>query len=273
MAQRSDWLANFIGEFIGTFLLVLFGTGSVAVSVLFDAHQGLFQIAIIWGIAIAIAIYVTRNLSCAHFNPAVSIAMVVSGRMAKGKLARYLLGQFAGAFVGGLMVYLLFGPSLAVAEQAQSIVRGSAESVRFAKMFGEYYGSIPLFTAILAELFGTFVLVFAIFMLTEGCNIGRPDNNLAPLFIGLTVTILISILAPLTQGGFNPARDFAPRIVAWMVGFGAAAFPDQTGGFFWVYMLAPCVGGVLAGWLFTKVIEPMMNRNNTGCGCGERMGG
>ncbi len=72
---------EFLGEFIGTFMLVLFGCGSVAVTTLFDAHQGLFQIAIIWGLAVTLGIYATRNLCCAHFNPAVSIAMVASRRM------------------------------------------------------------------------------------------------------------------------------------------------------------------------------------------------
>ena len=69
---------EFIGETLGTFILVLFGCGSVAVSVLFNAHHGLMQIAIAWGIGVALAIYLTRHLSCAHLNPAVSIAMVIS---------------------------------------------------------------------------------------------------------------------------------------------------------------------------------------------------
>lgn len=69
---------EFLGELIGTFLLVLLGCGSVAVSVLFNAHQGLFQIAIVWGIGVTLAIYVTRSLSCAHLNPAVTLAMLTS---------------------------------------------------------------------------------------------------------------------------------------------------------------------------------------------------
>ncbi len=70
-----------------------------------------------------------------------------------------------------------------------------------------------------------------IFSLTEGCNLGRPDNNLAPIFIGLTVTSVICLITPLTQAGWNPARDFGPRLVAWIFGWGATAFPDQFGVF------------------------------------------
>lgn len=83
-----------------------------------------------------------------------------------------------------------------------------------------------------AEAFGTFLLMLMIFCLTEGCNLGRPDNNLAPVFIGLTITSIICLIGPLTQAGLNPARDFGPRLVAWIFGWGDAAFPDQRGGFF-----------------------------------------
>jgi len=77
---------EFIGEFLGTFLLVLFGCGSVAVSVLFNAHQGLFQIAAVWGIGVSLAIYAARHLSCAHLNTAGTLAMVTNKRMTLKKV-------------------------------------------------------------------------------------------------------------------------------------------------------------------------------------------
>lgn len=262
---------DFFGEFLGTFILVLFGCGSVAVSVLFNSHSGLLQIGIIWAIAVTLAIYATRHLSCAHLNPAVTLAMVASKRMPAQKIPVYLIAQFLGAFCAGLAVYLLFNPSIVALESAQQIVRGTPESMAIAKMFGEYYQlpgsaavvSMPL--AIAAEIFGTFLLVLMIFSLTEGCNLGRPDNNLVPLFIGLTVGSILCLIAPLTQAGLNPARDFGPRLVAWIFAWGPAAFPDQSGGFFFVYILAPIIGGLLAALLFTKVIEPLMKKGEGCC--------
>lgn len=260
-----------LGELLGTFILVLFGTGSVAVTVLFSAHQGLFQIAIIWGIGVTLAIYMGRHLSCAHFNPAVTIAMAVSGRMSVRKVFGYLAGQFLGAFLAGLTIYLLFSPSIAAYESAHHITRGALESVATAKMFGEYYiqssssAAASMWSAAGAEAFGTFLLVLAIFLLTESCNVGKPAENMAPLFIGLTVTSAICLIAPLTQAGLNPARDFGPRIVAWIFGWGATAFPDAHGGFFWVYMLGPIVGGIIAALVFTKIIEPAMKAKNNSC--------
>jgi glycerol uptake facilitator protein len=264
---------EFKGETLGTFLLVVFGCGSVAVTVLFNAHQGLMQIALAWGLGVTLAIYLTRHLSCAHLNPAVTIAMVISKRMSARKLPVYLSAQFLGAFLAGVAVYLLFAPSITAYESAHSIIRGSAGSVQIAKMFGEYYSqpgstavvSMPL--AIGAEAFGTFLLVLMIFALTEGCNVGRPSDVLAPLFIGLTVSSVICLVAPLTQAGLNPARDFGPRMVAWITGWDSAAFPDQTGGFFLVYILGPIVGGIVASLFFLYAFEPAMKSSSVQCDC------
>jgi len=264
---------EFVGEFLGTFIMVLFGCGSVAVSVLFNAHQGLFQIATIWGMGVSLAIYAARHLSCAHLNPAVTLAMVTSQRMTIKKMPIYLLGQFLGAFGAGLLIYALFNPSIVAYENLNHIVRGTQESMNIAKMFGEYYQlpnstaivSMPL--ALLAEGFGTFSLVLIIFFLTESCNLGRPDDNIAPILIGLTVTSIICLIAPLTQAGLNPARDFSPRMVACIFGWGDASFPDQMGGFFFVYILAPLVGGMSAGLLFTHLIEPLMRNKCEKCDC------
>lgn len=258
-------------------MMVLFGCGSVAVTVLFNAHHGLMQIALAWGIGVTLAIYLTRHLSCAHLNPAVTLAMWLGKRMAARKIPAYLTGQFIGAILAGLVIYLLFGPSISAFESAHNILRGSEESIQTAKMFGEYYAapgslaivSMPL--AMSAEALGTFLLLLMIFALTEGCNVGRPNNAMAPMFIGLTVTSIIGLIAPLTQAGLNPARDFGPRLVAWLFGWGNAAFPDQYGGFFFVYILAPIIGGMLASLFFVYLIEPAMKHQSTSYCCDEQI--
>ena len=264
---------EFLGEMLGTFVLVLFGCGSVAISVLFGALQGLLQVALVWGISVSLAIYLTRHLSCAHLNPAVSLSMVLGKRMLPKKLPVYLCGQFCGALLAGTIIYLLFSPSIAAFEASHGIIRGSQESIKLAMIFGEYYPnpgtsavvSMPL--AMAAEGFGTFLLVLMIFALTEGCNVGRPDDALAPVFIGLTVAMIICLIAPLTQAGLNPARDFGPRLVAWFAGWGNAAFPDQVGGFFFVYIAAPICGGLTAALFFIHLLEPAMTNLSDSDSC------
>lgn len=275
--QREDLVKTCCGEFLGTFIIVFFGCGSVAVTVLFSSHVGLFQVAAIWGLAVTLAIYVTRHLSCAHLNPAVSCAMLVSGRLALRKLPQYLVSQFAGAFVAANCVYALFSSSIARYEGVHGLVRGTAGSMKTAMIFGEFYtspvagpiASVSMSNAFAAEAIGTGILVFMIFALTDGCNVGRPDDALTPVFIGISVAAIICVIAPLTQAGLNPARDFSPRVLAFLAGWGAAATPDRFFGTV-VYVLGPLTGGVAAAAL-DRVLQPVI-RSSLRCqdgGCGK----
>ncbi len=267
--------SDFIGEFTGTFILVFFGCAAVAVTILFSSHNGLFQVAAVWGIGVALAIYATRHISCAHLNPAVSVAMVIAGRMTAKKLPTYIAGQFLGAFMAVAVLYGLFNNSIQHFEILHNITRGNPESIRTAMIFGEFYpdpgvgqrASVTLLNAFFAEAVGTFALVFFIFSLTEGCNVGRPDDSLAPLFIGSAVTLIISVIAPLTQAGLNPARDLSPRLFAFIAGWHHAAMPDARHGAVIVYVAGPICGAVLAALLFRKIIEPIMTRKTDNCCC------
>lgn len=261
---------HLLGELTGTFILVFFGCGAVAVSVLFSSLVGVFQVAIVWGFAVTLAIYATRHLSCAHLNPAVSIAMVLSKRMEIKLLPVYWLGQFLGAFLAAAALFLLFAGSITNYEATHGIIRGTPDSVKTAMMFGEYYPNISSLTAFAAEALGTLLLVFFIFSLTEGCNVGRPDDALAPFFIGMAVMIIICIIAPLTQGALNPARDLAPRAFSYLAGWKQAAFPDHNFGLL-VYGLGPLLGGIIAAIFFTRIIQPVMAARTLqpGCACNQ----
>jgi glycerol uptake facilitator protein len=272
-------IATYFGEFLGTFLLVFIGTSAVAVAVLFNALVGLLQVAAVWGLGVTLAIYATRHLSCAHLNPAVSLGMVLAGRMQPRLLMPYWASQLLGGISAGATVLLLFHPSISGFEGAHSIVRGSPESVRTAMLFGEYFPNpgitekwleVSLSTAMLVEGIGTFILVTMIFLLTEGCNVGRPSEGSSPIFIGGTVAAIIAITAPLTQTGINPARDFGPRIIAYLAGWGSTAIPGPKGGFLWVYIAAPFFGGAVAAVCFRFVIAPFMSAKKAiqiGCSC------
>ena len=262
-------MKGFIGEMLGTFILTLFGCSSVAVAVLFGEYNSIFQIGLVWGIGVTLAIFLTRHICNAHLNPAVSVAMVVAGRMKAKMLPGYLLAQIAGGIMAGAMLYILFGPSIEQYELTHEIVRGTTASVDTARMFGEFYpnpgdaiATVSLPLAMLAEGFGTMMLALFIFGLTEDCNVGKPSSDLQPLFIGLTVSSIIFFVAPLTQAGLNPARDFGPRVVAFLMGWGNAALPDAVGGWFWVYILAPILGGAVAALLFKYILEPINKVKN-----------
>lgn len=242
----------------------------LAVAVLFDEYNSIFQIGMVWGLAVTLSVFLTRNICYAHLNPAVSVGMVVAGRMSARKLPVYLSAQFVGAVLAGMTIYGLFSASIAHYEAIHEIVRSTSASVDTARIFGEFYpnpgdssvSTVSLPLAMFAEGFGTFLLVLFVFALTEDCNVGRPSSDMQPLFIGLTVSSIIFFVAPITQCGLNPARDFCPRLVAYFAGWGDAALPDSVGGWFWVYILAPIVGASIAAVFFKYVLEPINAKKN-----------
>lgn len=272
-----QYAAIFFGEFLGTFLLVFFGTAAVAGAVLFNAMAGIVQVAVVWGLGVTLAIYATRHLSCAHLNPAVTLGMVLVGRMRPNLLVLYWASQLVGAISAGGAMLMLFHTPIAAYETAHLILRGSPASVHTAMLFGEYFPNpgiaLPWFdismqTAMLTEGIGTLILVMMIFLLTEGCNAGGPGESSSPIFIGATVSVLIAITAPLTQTGINPARDFGPRLVAYFSGWGPIAIPGPKNGFFWVYIIAPLIGGAAAAFCFRFVVAPLMAaRTQAICDC------
>ncbi len=256
-------LREYLGEAIGTFILVLFGCGSVAATVLLGVFNSLLEVAFVWGLGVAIAIFVTRNYCPAHLNPAVSLAMCFNGSLPWKKLLFYMASQTIGAFLAGLLLYNLFSEAITIYESANQIVRGTPESYRSALFFGEFFPNpglesflpVSVYLACCAEFLGTFLLVFVILKVTE--NPKQVDNS-TPWIIGLTVTIIICLIAPFTQAGLNPARDFGPRMIAYLMGWGNAALPAVPYSFFTVYILSP----LLAGWLAAfshKLMVPKIN--------------
>jgi glycerol uptake facilitator protein len=249
------------GEAVGTYLLVLFGTGSVAAAVLTGAQMGLWQVAVVWGFGVTLAIYVSAGLSGAHLNPAVSLAFALLRRDAFPIrcLLPYMAAQLIGAMLAGATVAASFWPFVRRFEAAKGLVRGVPGSELSAMIFGQYFPNPAMFGtetaaralvspmhAACVEGFGTAILVFVIFALTARRNVAAPTSNLAPFFIGFTVAVLISLFAPITQAGWNPARDFGPRLVAFVLGWGPVAIPGPENGF-WVYIVGPLIGGPIGG--------------------------
>jgi len=260
-----------LSEVVGTFILVLFGVGSVHAAALTGAQSGLWQVAVVWGIAIALAIYATGAISGAHMNPAMTIAFAAFRKFPLVRVAPYLASQLVGAILAAALLYALYGGVIARFEATHQLVRGQAGSERTAMVYGEYFPNPGLadaapenvspWQAMLAEGVGTAMLAFFVFAVTDRHNPGRPNGTLFALFIGLTVSIIISIIAPLTQAGLNPARDFGPRLFSYWAGWGEIAIPGPRGGFFTVYILAPVLGGLVGAAGYELLIHPGMKQD------------
>lgn len=263
----------FLAEVVGTFLLILFGCGAVHAAVLTGAQSGLWQVAIVWGVSIMLAIYAVGAISGAHINPAITIALAAWGRFGWQRVPLYIAAQLVGAFAAAGVLFVAYASFLTAKETQFGVKRGEPGSVITAMCYGEYFPNpgalsaggekyskaahdkqlllVPHGVAFGIEVLGTAVLALVVFAVTDPRNTGAPAGNLGPVFIGLTVAALISIIAPLTQACFNPARDFGPRVFAYLAGWGEAAIPGPNGiGFLTVYIVAPIIGAWAGAGLY-----------------------
>lgn len=257
---------EFIAELIGTFVFILFGICCVSAAAIMGAQQGLWQVAVIWGFGLALAIYAVGPISGGHLNPAVtlSFALLRPKSFPMRKLGFYWLAQFTGAFFAGIANLVIYRPVIDNYEIENGIVRGEMGSERSAMVFGEYFvnpalypGNYTLYQplgAFFVEVFGTAVFMFLIMALTSPALPDSFRKNGTPFFIGMSVASLISLYAPITQGCFNPARDFGPRIVAAIGGWGSIAFPGPQSGF-WVYLFGPIIGAPIGAAIYDLFLE------------------
>ncbi|CNF37599.1 MIP/aquaporin family protein [Yersinia enterocolitica] len=244
-----------IAKFLGTALLIFFGVGCVAALKLAGASFGQWEISIIWGLGVAMAIYLTAAISGAHLNPAVTIALWLFACFDRRKVLPYIVAQVAGAFCAAALVFGLYYNLFIDFEQTHQIARGSVESLNLAGIFSTYPNPhISVFQAFLVETVITAILMCLILALTDDGN-GIPRGPLAPLLIGILIAVIGGSMGPLTGFALNPARDFGPKLFAYFAGWGEVAF---TGGrdipYFLVPIFGPIVGALVGAFGYRALI-------------------
>ena len=260
--DRPSLLGQCSAEFIGTFVLVLLGDTAVAVAV-FTGGYDLAGVALMWGVGVALGVYIAAGVSGAHLNPAVSIALAAWRKFPVSKLVPYIVAQVAGAFAAAVTIFLCWRGMWAPAAASMGVRAGEPGSQKLMMVFSCFYpnpgmvgtgpadlAKVTTGAAFLTEAVLTAILVLAILALIDDRSPAAPKSNLAPFFIGLTVMGLIGIGAPLTMVAINPARDFGPRLFGYLAGFGDIAFPGPRGHEWWLYIVAPITGALLGGLVY-----------------------
>jgi aquaporin Z len=216
-------MRKYLAEFLGTMMLVVMGTGTVVFA---STQYGSFPIAIAFGIAVIGGAYAFGAISGAHFNPAVSLAAAINGRITWIEFLGYIAAQIVGAFAGTGVLYgtvLAFG--LKNSQIASQIGLG-ATNISQVKFLG----------ATFIEAFLTFVFVLVILMVTSK----KYGTSAAPIAIGLTLAGLIMLGLTATGASLNPARSLAPAVVLALLG-STTALTNYA-----IYLIGPLVGGALA---------------------------
>lgn len=267
MANKKDHtlLGECIAEFIGTGLLIFLGVGCVASLVLTNAQYGQWEIAIMWGLSVAIPVYCTAGVSGAHINPAVTIALAAFHGFDKKKVIPFIMAQTAGAFCAAAIIYGLYSNLFVAWEVSHNIARNSPEALATAGIFSTYPNSqLSFFGACAVEFSITAVLMFAILALGDENN-GAARGPMNPLLIGLVVAVIGGSLGPLTGFAMNPARDFGPKLFAYLAGWDYALSGAKDIPYFIVPVVATTCGACFGGWAYPKFIKAHLP--NVGAGC------
>jgi len=232
---------NFLFELIGTAFLILLGDGVVANVVLNKTkgnNGGWIVITFGWAMAVFVGVYISAAQSGAHLNPAVSIALATAGKFDWANVPLYIAGQFAGAMIGALLVWLAYKKHFDATSDADAKLAVFCNSPAIRNTLSN----------LTTEIIGTFALLFGIFFIT-GADAGLRSLDALPVAL-LILSIGLSLGGP-TGYAINPARDLGPRIVHFILPIKNKR--DSDWGYSWIPVVGPVIGGLIAALVFKAI--------------------
>jgi MIP family channel proteins len=241
-----------LAEFFGTFILIVFGCGVVAQTVLSNSAAGsILAINITWGLAVMMGCYVAAGVTGAHLNPAVTLALAVHRKFPWNKVLPYAVAQTAGAFVASAVVYLTYREALAAFDGGVRQVLGAHGTAGIWATYPRpFLSTFP--GGVIDQIVGTALLVAVIFGISDSRNSPAPAG-VAPVVVGLLVVAIGAAFGFNSGYAINPARDFGPRLFTFVAGWGGEVF-SAGNNWWWVPIVAPCIGAVLGGWTYDALI-------------------
>jgi len=259
--------------------MIAFGDGVVAMAVaalnqsgrgtlIFHASGDWLLITWGWAFAVTIAVYVAGGVSGAHLNPAITISQAMKRGFPWKKVFPYIFAQLTGAFTGAALVYLNYKDAIASYEQTHGVVRGvlggAADSTVTYSIFATFpapYHGASVVGPLIDQIVGTMLLVVAIFAITDQLN-QAPLANLGPFVVGLVVAAVGMSFGANAGYAINPARDFGPRLFAWLAGWGEVALPGIRN-YFWVPIVGPIIGGIAGAFVYDFFIHDVLKARST----------
>jgi glycerol uptake facilitator protein len=236
-------MTPFTAELIGTAFLVLLGDGVVANVVLGRTKgnsAGWMVITTGWALAVTVGVYLSNAVSGAHLNPAVTIALAVTGKFPWANVGPYIAAQMIGAFVGAVLVWLSYLPHWSETPEpgAKLAVFATGPAIRN-----------PM-ANLLTEIIGTFALVFGLAFILSPLNltVGTGfDKAIQPPLVGILVWAIGLSLGGSTGYAINPARDLGPRIAHAVLPIPGKVGSDWS--YAWIPVVGPIIGGILGAYL------------------------
>jgi glycerol uptake facilitator protein len=272
-----------LAEFLGTFVLIAFGDGVVAMAVaalpgsgrtagptvIFQAAGDWLLITWGWAMAVAFAVWVAGGVSGAHLNPAVTLAFAVRRKFTWRKVLPYWGAQVFGAFVGAALVFLVYHSAIDAFDLAAKTPKSGGQALATYSIFATFpaaYFHGAVIWPLIDQIVGTMFLLMFVVALIDMRN-SAVGSNLAPLAIGLAVAAIGMSYGANAGYAINPARDFGPRLFAFFAGWGKTALPgtfNNGAGFafsdyFWIPIVGPLIGGVLGVVIYDLFIGDVLH--------------
>jgi MIP family channel proteins len=243
-------LRESLAEFLGTFVLIAFGTGVVAEVVLSGGANGsALSIHLAWGLAVAMGIYVSAGVSGAHLNPAVTLALAVLRGFPWRKLPAFVTAQVAGAFAGAALTFVTYREAFDHFDGGVRQVSGPQGSAGIFATYPQPF--LSLTGGFVDQVVGTALLMLGIFAISDRRNAGPAAGG--PVIVGALVAVIGMSFGFNAGYAINPARDFGPRLFTSLAGWGGEVFRAGNA-WWWVPIVAPCLGGVLGGLVYDLFI-------------------
>lgn len=242
---------EFLAEFLSTYVMMVFGLGSVAHMVLGERLGSYLGVNLGFGFGVTMGIHVAGGISGAHMNAAVTFTNCALGRMAWKKFPIYVLGQFLGSFLAAATTYLIFYGAINHYAGGDLLVTGSKAT---AHIFATYLPDhMTLWRGFLDEVFVTGMLQLCLFAITDKMNSPALQGT-EPLMIGILVCVLGVSLGMNTGYAINPSRDLPPRFFTFIAGWGTQVFRAGNH-WWWVPVVAPLLGAYLGGIVYLGLIH------------------
>ena len=250
-AELTSTTREALAEFLGTFVLILFGVGVVAQVTLGGGANGQYlSINLAWGLAVTLGVYVSHGVSDSHLNPAVTLAAAAWRGFPLAKVAPYVVAQFAGAFAASAVVYVVYADALTHFDGGVRQVTGALGTAGIWATYPQPW--LSTLGGLIDQIVGTAVLVMVVFGLSDPRK-SPVSPGLGPIVVGLLVAA-IGMAYGLNAGyAINPARDFGPRLFTALAGWGGEVF-NAGNGWWWVPIIGPLIGGPLGGFIYDAFI-------------------
>jgi MIP family channel proteins len=238
-------------EFLGTCILILFGCGVVAQTILSRNANGSFlAINIGWGLGVMMGVYAAGGVSGAHLNPAVTLALAVTRGFSWAKVLPYVLAQLAGAFVAAAIVYLTYREAFTAFDGGTRQVLGPGGTGIIFATYPQPF--LTIVGGFVDQVVGTALLMAGVLAVTDQRNNAAP-GWMTPVLVG-GIVVAIGVAFGFNAGyAINPARDLGPRLFTAVGGWGTDVF-RAGGGWWWVPIVAPCVGGVIGAVVYDALV-------------------